>query len=149
MLVDMQSRSNLQLWNAAAMATFILLAATAFLFIDRYGEFKPVGFFEITLLVLATFRLSHLFTNDKIFDFVRVLAFDKKGRKLVESERGWRRVLCEVLECLWCAGLWSALIIVTVYQLGRAGGLVVLLLAIAGAAALLSMAAKALANTIS
>lgn len=147
-LVAMQSRaqSNLQLWNAAAMVLFVLLAVTAFWFIDRRNEIKPIGFLDITVLALATFRLSHLFTNDKIFDFVRVLVFDRKGHKLATSERGWRRALCEVLECLWCAGLWSALIVVTVYHLGYAGELVVLLLAVAGAAALLSLITKAIAK---
>jgi hypothetical protein len=144
----MQSRaqSDLQLWNAAAMVLFVLLAATAFWLINRHGEIKPIGFLDATLLALATFRLSHLFTNDKIFDFVRVLVFDRRGRKLATSERGWRRVLCQVLECLWCAGLWSALIVVTVYHLGYAGALVVLLLAVAGAAALLSIVTKAIAK---
>lgn len=144
----MQSRgqSDLQLWNAAALVLFLLLAVTAFWFIDRHGEIKPFGFLDVTVLALATFRLSHLFTNDKIFDFVRVLVFDRKGRKVATSEQGWRRVLCGVLECLWCAGLWSALIVVTVYQLGYAGALVVLLLAVAGAAALLSVITKAIAK---
>lgn len=144
----MQSRaqSELQFWNAAAMVLFVLLAATAFWLIDRHGEIKPFSLLDVSVLALATFRLSHLFTNDKIFDFVRVLVFDRKGRKLATSERGWRRVLCEVLECLWCAGLWSALIVVTVYQLGYAGGLAVLLLAVAGGAALLSIVAKAIAS---
>lgn len=129
------------------MAVFVVLAAAAYWLIARYGEIKSFHFLDVLLLTLATFRLSHLFTNDKIFDFVRALVFDQKGQRLAQSERGWRRVLCEVLECLWCAGLWSSLIVVTIYQLNQAGTLAVLLLAVAGAAAFLSIVTKTLAKT--
>lgn len=140
------ARSNLQLWNAAAMIVFILIAASAFWLIDRFGEIKTLNSFDIFLLALATFRLSHLFTNDKIFDFVRELVFDQPGRRMAKSERGWRRAVCEILECLWCAGLWAALIILITYQLGYAGKIAVILLAVAGCAALLSIISKALAK---
>src|SRR5690349_740876 len=138
--------SKLQLWNAAAMILFMLLAAGAFWLIDRSGQIKSLGFLDITVLALATFRLAHLFTDDKIFDFVRDLVFDRGGRKPTQNEHAWRRALCEILECLWCAGLWSALIVLTVYHLGRAGELAVILLAVAGAAALLGLVSKALAS---
>ena len=140
------ARPKLQLWNAAAMALFAVLAAGAFWLIERNGEIKPLNFLDIAILALATFRLAHLFTDDKIFDFVRDLVFDRGGRKPIENEHAWRRALCEILECLWCAGLWSALIILTVYHLGRAGELAVILLAVAGAAALLGIVSKALAS---
>ena len=139
-------QTDLQLWNAAAMAAFIIFAVGAYWLTNRYGEIKPLGFFEFALLALATFRLAHLFTNDKIFDFVRVIVFDRRGRRLANSEQGWRRILCEILECLWCAGLWSALIVITVYQFGQVGSMVIALLAVAGAAALLSILSKALAE---
>ena len=138
--------SKLQLWNAAAMILFMLLAAGAFWLIDRSGQIKSLGFLDITVLSLAIFRLAHLFTDDKIFDFVRDLVFDRGGRKPTQNEHAWRRALCEILECLWCAGLWSALIVLTVYHLGRAGELAVILLAVAGAAALLGIVSKALAS---
>jgi hypothetical protein len=137
---------HLQFWNAAAMVLFVLLATIAFWFVDRNGEAKTWDPLDIIVLALATFRLAHLFTNDKIFDFVRVFAFDQKGRKPAASQHGLKRILCEVLECLWCAGLWSALIVVTVYHLGRAGMFAVLLLAVAGAAALLSIVSKTIAE---
>lgn len=140
------TESKLQLWNAAAMILFMLLAAGAFWLIDRSGQIKSLGFLDITVLALATFRLAHLFTDDKIFDFVRDLVFDRGGRKPTQNEHAWRRALCEILECLWCAGLWSALIVLTVYHLGRAGELAVILLAVAGAAALLGLVSKALAS---
>jgi hypothetical protein len=53
-----------------------------------------------------------------------------------------------MFECLWCAGLWSALIVVAIYLLGVWGVLADLLLAVAGAAALLQLIGRALAARI-
>jgi hypothetical protein len=78
--MKLRVRFDLQLWNAAAMVLFILLAAIAYWLVDSFGKFEPLGFLDIVLLSLATFRLSHLFANDKIFDFIRVLAFDARAK---------------------------------------------------------------------
>ncbi len=68
-------------------------------------------------------------TYDKIFDVVRAAFMDRKGARLKNAERGWRRLMCEFMQCIWCTGMWSGLIVVTVYFLGtgalcgdRAGG---------------------------
>jgi hypothetical protein len=140
--------ADLQFWNAIALALFIILAALALWLIKRFGP-DDIGldFFDLAVLALATFRLAHLFTNDKIFDFVRALLFDRRGSRLTKAERGWRRVACELVECLWCAGLWSALVVVTIYFLGAWGVFIDLLLAAAGAGSLLAVASKAIARS--
>jgi hypothetical protein len=58
----------------------------------------------------------------------------------------WRRVVCELMQCLWCAGLWSALIVVTVYLLGFWGRLAIVILAVAGLGSLLQVVSKAIAG---
>jgi hypothetical protein len=135
----------LQFWNAIALALFVVLAALALWLIDRFGSEISLEFFDLAVLVLATFRLAHLFTNDKIFDFVRALVFVRQGTRLTKAERGWRRVACELIECLWCAGLWSALIVVTIYFLGSWGYFADVVLAVAGAGALLQLLGRAIA----
>ena len=116
-----RTNPDLQFWNAIALGLFVVLAVLALWLIERFGSESPLEFFDLVILVLATFRLAHLFTNDKIFDFVRALVFVRRGARLTKAERGWRRVACELIECLWCAGLWSALIVVTIYFLGTWG----------------------------
>jgi hypothetical protein len=140
-----RTNPDLQFWNAIALGLFVALAALALWLIDRFGSEVPLEFFDLAVLTLATFRLAHLFTNDKIFDFVRALVFVRRGARLTKAERGWRRVACELIECLWCAGLWSALIVVTIYFLGTWGVFADILLAVAGAAALLQLAGRAIA----
>ena len=54
----------------------------------------------------------------------------------------WRRVVCELMQCLWCAGLWSALIVVTVYLLGFWGRLAIVILAVAGLGSLLQVVSR-------
>lgn len=70
---------------------------------------------------------------------------DRDGSRLKAAERGWRRVACELMQCLWCAGLWSALIAVTAYYLGTWGRLGVVILAVAGLGSLLQVLSKAVA----
>ena len=136
-----------QYWNAVALLVFALLGALALWLIASFGEDDiTLGFFDFLVLALATFRLAHLFTDDKIFDFVRAVVFDRQGSRLTKAERGWRRVACELIECLWCAGLWSALIVVTIYFLGWWGVFADLLLAVAGAGSLLAVISKAIAR---
>lgn len=139
-------QNDLQFWNAIALALFIALAAAALGLVYRFGQpVEALGGIDLTITVLASFRLAHLFTNDKIFDFVRALVFVRHGSRLTKAERGWRRVACELFECLWCAGLWSALIVVTIYFLGTWGVFTDVLLAVAGAGALLQLVARAIA----
>jgi hypothetical protein len=140
-----RTNPDLQFWNAIALGLFVVLAVLALWLIDRFGAETSLDFLDLLILVLASFRLAHLFTNDKIFDFVRVLVFVRRGARLTKAERGWRRVACELIDCLWCAGLWSALIVVTIYFLGFWGVFVDVLLAVAGAGALLQLLARAIA----
>jgi hypothetical protein len=140
-----RNNPDLQFWNAIALAVFAILAGLALWLIDSFGSEISLDLFDLTVLALATFRLTHLFTDDKIFNFVRALVFIRHGSRLTKAEHGWRRVACELVECLWCAGLWSALIVVTVYFLGERGFFIDIVLAAAGAGALLQLIGRAIA----
>jgi hypothetical protein len=70
---------------------------------------------------------------------------DNKGARLKTAERGWRRLMCEFIQCIWCTGMWSGLIVVTVYFLGIWGHYAVIILAVAGLGSLLQLVSKALA----
>ena len=43
---------------------------------------------------------------------------DREGTRLKIADQGWRRMLCELLACIWCTGMWSGLMLVTMYILG-------------------------------
>jgi hypothetical protein len=144
------SRANTDryLWNAITLAVFAALCVLSFALIFFYGDthVSPFGFFDLTVLGLGAFRLIHLITFDQILDFARAAVMDSAGKPLKSAERGWRRAVCELVQCIWCAGLWSALIIVTVYLLGGWGRMAVLVVAVAGLGSLLQVASKAVAG---
>jgi Protein of unknown function (DUF1360) len=91
-------------WNALALLFFVSVCAISFTLILSRGdlEVERLGFFDLVLLGLATFRLIHLITYDRILDFARVAVMDSDGKRLKAAERGWRRVVCELMQCLWC-----------------------------------------------
>ena len=136
-------------WNAVALAVFVGLCALSVALIKCYGRTSPaeLGFFDLTLLGLATLRLIHLLTYDKIFGLVRNFFMDGNGNRLRKPPRGWRRLVCEFLGCIWCTGLWSALFAATIYLLGMWGKFAIIVLAIAGLGSLFQVISKAIAES--
>jgi ABC-type sugar transport system permease subunit len=134
-------------WNGIALIVYIALCALSVWLIARYGTFDPnaLSFLDLAVLGLAAFRLVHLITYDKIFDTVRAVFMDREGTRLKSAERGWRRLMCEFMQCIWCTGMWSGLIVVTVYYLGVWGRYAAIVLAVAGLGSLLQLLSKALA----
>ena len=134
-------------WSAIALLVFMALCAISVWLVARYATIDPaqIGSLDLTLMGLAAFRLVHLLTYDKIFDMVRAAFMDRQGSRLKTAERGWRRLVCEFLQCIWCTGMWSGLIVVTVFFLGPWGRFATIVLAVAGLASLLQIISKALA----
>jgi Protein of unknown function (DUF1360) len=135
------------LWNSAAFFLFLVLCGTSVAIISAHGSarIEDLNAFDFALLGLATFRLIHLITYDKILDFIRLALMDSEGKPLKTATRGWRRLLCDVMGCIWCAGIWSALLLVTIYLVGSWGHFAVLVLAVAGVGSLLQIISKATA----
>lgn len=134
-------------WNGIAFVIFAALCVISVAVISAFGsvDIRSLGFFDLTVLGLATLRLVHLVTYDKILDFARSAVMDREGTRLKIADRGWRRMLCELLACIWCTGMWSGLILITIYLLGTWGRFAVFVLAVAGLGSLLQIASKAIA----
>lgn len=134
-------------WQGVALLGYAVLCALSVWLVARYGttDFASLTLFDLTLLGLAAFRIIHLITYDKIFDVVRAAFMDDKGVRLKTADRGWRRLMCEFIQCIWCTGMWSGLIVVTVFFLGLWGHYAVIVMAVAGLGSLLQLVSKALA----
>jgi hypothetical protein len=134
-------------WQGIALVGYALMCALSVWLVARFGDtdFKSLTFLDLTLLGLAAFRAIHLITYDKIFDIVRAAFMDHKGARRKTADRGWRRLMYEFIQCIWCTGMWSGLIVVTVYFLGIWGHYAVIVLAVAGLGSLLQLVSKALA----
>ncbi|GIO25931.1 DUF1360 domain-containing protein [Ornithinibacillus bavariensis] len=102
------------------------------------------GWFDFILLVFASFRLTRLIVYDKITRFIRqpfhkeVEEVDSNGDVITFIEikgKGLRHWIGELLSCYWCTGIWCTAILIVVYLLWPVGGeVLIVLLAVAGAA---------------
>jgi hypothetical protein len=88
------------------------------------------------MLILASYRLTHLIVFDKITEFIRK-PFMKKVE--IQTEHGTemkdvpKNMFGYLLNCYWCAGVWSAILIGGGYLLfPKVATIIVLILSIAG-----------------
>lgn len=141
------SENERSFWNFTALVVFFALLLACIYLIREAGGLRMLWLFnafDFVVIVLATFRLAHLLTYDKIFGFVRHFFLEESREGEAKPTRIISRVVYEMLECLWCTGIWSALIVLTAYLLGVWGQFIVVVFAVAGAAAILQVATKAL-----
>jgi hypothetical protein len=101
---------------------------------------------DLVVLVLASFRLTHLIVFDEITSFLREPFFtvtydvDASGQMISHTRykgKGLRRWIGKLLSCHWCVGIWSGAAIIALYYYVPVAYPVLLILAIAGAAAVI------------
>jgi hypothetical protein len=128
-------------WNAIFSIAFLGIAVLGFWAIsDIFGTtgwVYSISTFDIAILGLATFRLIRLLSYDKIFLFVRLWFLDVDSAQgeggqvsYTKPQRGPRRTVSELLECIWCTGIWSALAVGILYFIHPLGTFLTIILAI-------------------
>jgi len=115
-------------WNFWA-AMFFILCVVGLGFGLQYKGVTMEDFTlgNISLMVLATYRLTRILVFDKIFKLFR--DFFRARQRLYLFF-----VVKEIITCPWCAGVWVALAIIGIYFLLPFGQLFTILLAISGIA---------------
>jgi hypothetical protein len=102
---------------------------------------KDITWMTYIMLILASYRLTHLIVFDKITEFIR-----KPFMKKVEVKTEDGVVVKEVpksmfgylLNCYWCAGIWSAIFLGGFYLwMPRYAIFLIFILSIAGAQAII------------
>ncbi|MEH7180008.1 DUF1360 domain-containing protein [Neobacillus vireti] len=97
---------------------------------------RDISWMTYVMLILASYRLTHLIVFDKITEFIR-----KPFMKKVQVETNHGMVTKEVpksmfgylLKCYWCAGVWSAIFLGGGYLLfPRITFVIILIFSIAG-----------------
>ncbi|MFC0561968.1 DUF1360 domain-containing protein [Halalkalibacter alkalisediminis] len=105
-----------------------------------------LNWINLVVLILASYRLTRLIVFDEITSFIRkpfitVTYEENEAGQLVESiefkGKGLRYWIGVLLSCHWCVGIWSAFCMVIIYQFIPALHLILVVLAVAGAAAFL------------
>lgn len=78
---------------------------------------EGISFLHLTILALASYRLTHLVVYDVImvplrqYFVVREFGKGPDGRRIVYSTiqgQGFRNWLGRMINCPWCAGIWVA-----------------------------------------
>jgi hypothetical protein len=103
-----------------------------------------VSWLHLVVLILASFRLTHLIVFDEITSFIRdpflsvTYEPDESGQVVRDIEikgSGWRHWVGILLSCHWCIGIWSSLALVALYLWFPVSFPLHVVLAVAGAAA--------------
>ncbi|MDA5110863.1 DUF1360 domain-containing protein [Brevibacillus thermoruber] len=105
-----------------------------------------ISWIDLTILVLASFRLTHLIVFDEITSFLRDPFFtvtyetDPSGQLVKHiqfKDSGVRRWIGLLLSCHWCVGIWAGTAVIILYRNVPAAFPLLLILAVAGAAAVI------------
>jgi hypothetical protein len=111
-----------------------------------------ISVFDLTLISLATFRLTRLFVYDHITTFLRDFFSDKRitadGSSTFEKpQAGVRRTLADLFGCPWCFGTWAALIVTFFYFLTPYAWFPIAVLAVAGIGSLIQLVANLIGHS--
>ncbi|SFD43970.1 Protein of unknown function [Lentibacillus persicus] len=97
-----------------------------------------MSWMTFTMLILASYRLTHLVVFDKITEFIRKPFLTKKKTSNNETKTVPKSNVGYLLTCYWCAGIWSAIFLGLIYLLiPDIAQYVIFILAIAGGQAIL------------
>src|SRR5213080_3000003 len=105
-----------------------------------------VNWIDLFIIILASFRLTHLIVFDEIAAFIRkpfisVTIIENSSGELEQNIEikgtGIRHFIGSLLSCYWCGGLWCSLFVVLIYCFFPITFPIFLILAVAGAAAII------------
>lgn len=89
-------------WNILFSLFFLALVAGSYVYLMNTGKLTTaIGWTDLILLALATFRLVRLFTYDHITAFLRDWVRPAKDGTFLGTVR-------DLLNCPWCTGVWFA-----------------------------------------
>jgi len=124
---------RIHFWNTLLSLFFAFLVIVSIAVLSAQGRiFYTVPIRDIVLLSLAIFRLTRLFTYDKITQFIRDWFADAKPNTL-------RDTLGVLINCPWCIGLWFSWALVTFYFSSIYSWPVILILALAALGSVLQV----------
>lgn len=145
-------KEDQNLWNFIFSVFFIvvLIAAIWEMKEIRGGYLVSVPWFDALMMALATMRITRLVVYDKIARWFRELFVQRRtyvenGVRMVElspRKSGFMRTVYDLLQCPWCIGVWSSLIVVYCYYIFPWAWSIIFFLAIAGAGSLLQVIAN-------
>jgi hypothetical protein len=135
-------------WQVIFTVFFLILIFLGVVILDTEARIPlaDLTLFDLTLITLASWRLTRLFVYDTITKFIREQFADVvkeiDGYVLVKPKKGPRRTLYELFYCPWCFGVWAAATVSFFYLLTPLAVYPVIFLAIAAVASFLQLLAN-------
>ena len=147
-----RQKEDQNIWNFVFSIFFIIVLAAAIWAIRELTGSYPteIPLFDFILLSLAAFRITRLIVYDKIARWFRELfadtrEFSENGILFIEVKSfgsGVRHTIHDLLQCPWCIGVWSALIVTFFYFIFPWAWVLILFLAVAGTSSLFQVVAN-------
>lgn len=146
--VEWKILEQVKRWNIAATFFFLALVFVAAESLREKGILlEEISFFDAFLITFSTFQIIRLFVYDNITLFLREWFLDlsimeKNGVKEYEyipSANAFKRTGSKLLNCLWCFGMWSGLLVVWGYFALLEWKILFILLAFSGVASFLQL----------
>lgn len=148
-----QSKDDQNFWNFILLVFSVIILVVEILILDALGKLPTeIIFFDLVLIILATFRLTRLFVYDTIMQFMRDWFLHKEvtqtpegGLEITRTKypNGITRAMSDLFSCPWCTGLQVAMLVVFFYYLTDYAWIIILMFAIGGAATFIQLLANA------
>lgn len=135
-------------WNVVFILFYIglLVMACIVLSTEARMSYTDLTVFDLTIISLASFRMTRLFVYDSMTKFFREQFYDAKVLRnkvsLVKPVVGPRHTLADLMSCPWCFGIWATTCVVFFYLLTPLAYLPILILALSSVATMLQLFAN-------
>lgn len=137
-------------WNFVFGIFFLALFVMGMIILDTeaYLTRETLTVFDLAIITLASFRMTRLFVYDAMTKLIREQFLDaevaaRTGKvTLVKPKVGPRRTLSDLFSCPWYFGIWAASTVTFFYLLTPLAYFPTLVLAVAGVATFIQLAAS-------
>ena len=135
-------------WNIIFTLFFVVVVVCGMIILDSEATLTlaDLTVLDISLLILASWRIVRLVVHDAVTKWFREQFWDakrtKEGVVLEKPKAGPRRTLADLLSCPWCIGLWAAAVVTFFYLLTPWAFYPVLFLAVSAVASYLHILAS-------
>lgn len=131
----MRHTLSYRVWNFLFSFFFLIVLIVATMYIGATKGFPhSLSWFDATLMMFATLRITRLIVYDRITLWFRELFLDPKT--------GFMQVVLDLLQCPWCIGIWAALAVAFSYFMWPWAWFIIFMMALAGAGSLLQVIAN-------
>ncbi len=110
-------------WHVVFLVFFVILVVMGAIILDSESRMPllELGFFDIAIITLASWRLVQFVANDNITKFFREQFYDLKkvgrGFSLQKPKTGPQRTIIDLITSPWNLGLWMTATVTFFYLL--------------------------------